>query len=252
MLSDPAQMNCPGCSLAMSRQQFERNYGATVAIDICHPCGAFWFDTWESLALTPGAVLRLFVVVDDNQPAQRSPLGTTLACPRCHARLLLTTDMHQSTRFQYWRCPAEHGHFITFFQFLREKNFIRPLTAAEIDRLKQNVRSVTCSGCGAPVDLNVGSVCPHCRAPLSMLDAKQMDTVVQELKREEARREQTNRGAVDVPLSARLAHDQMSVENTCARLDDVPFSFEHSGGGGLVEAGVAALVAFLKGADSPG
>ncbi len=247
MLSDRAQMNCPGCSLAMSRQQFERNYGTNVAIDICHPCGAFWFDRWENLALTPGAVLRLFVVINDNQPAHRNPLGPNLACPRCHARLLLTTDMQRSTRFQYWRCPAEHGHFITFFQFLREKNFIRPLNAAEVDRLKQNLRSVTCSSCGAPVDLNVGSVCPYCRAPLSMLDAKQIDTVVQELKREEARREEANRGAVDPALSVRLAHDRMNVEDTFARLGDVPFSAELSGGGGLVEAGVAALVALLKG-----
>jgi uncharacterized protein YbaR (Trm112 family) len=239
-------MNCPSCSLAMSEQAFERNYGTVVSIDICHPCGALWFDRWEDLSLAPGAVLRLFVVVNDNQPARRNPLGTTLACPRCRTPLVLTTDMQRTTRFQYWRCPAEHGHFMTFFQFLREKNFVRPLSPAEVDTLRQNVKSVTCSSCGAPVDLNAGAVCPYCRAPLSMLDARQVDSVVQELKREEARRDEAARGAIDPALAGRLAADRMSVDERFAHLGDASWDFKLSDGVGLVEAGVAALVALLK------
>lgn len=240
-------MQCPACSQEMSSQGFERNYAGLVSVDICHPCAALWFDKMEDLALTPGAVLRLFVVMNDNRPGQRNPLGDNLACPLCRARLLLTTDMQRTTRFQYWRCPAEHGHFITFFEFLREKNFIRPLSAAEVDQLKQNVRTVTCSSCGAPVDLNTGAVCPYCRAPLSMLDAKQVDTVVQELKREEAKRQELEReAALDPTLPMRLMQDRMSVERDFGRLGESPFSFELSGAGGLVEAGVAALVALLK------
>ena len=230
----------------MTEQDFERNYGTVVRVDICHECGALWFDRWEDLALTPGAVLHLFVVINDNQPAQRNPLGDNLACPRCRARLALTKDLQRSTRFQYWRCPAEHGHFITFFEFLREKNFIRPLSAAEVNRLKQNIHSVTCSSCGAPVDLTAGAVCAYCHAPLSMLDAKQMDTVVQELKREEARRQEAAR---DPTLPARLALDKMALQERFARLDDAPFRLDFGGSGGLVEAGVAALVALLKGTD---
>lgn len=230
----------------MSAQAFERKYGTVVPIDICHPCGALWFDRSEDLALTPGAVLRLFVVVNDNQPARRNPLGSTLGCPRCRARLVLTTDMQRRTRFQYWRCPAEHGQFITFFQFLREKDFVRPLSPAEVDTLRQNVKSVTCSSCGAPIDLNADAVCPYCRAPLSMLDAGQVNTVVQELKREEARRAGAARGVVDPALAARLAHDRVLVDERFASLGDAPWGFELSDGGGLVEAGVAALVALLK------
>lgn len=224
----------------MARQAFERNYGAVVPIDVCHACGAFWFDRWEELTLTPGAVLRLFVVMNDSQPGQRNPLGSNLACPECRAPLLLTKDMQRATRFEYWRCPAEHGHFITFFQFLREKNFIRPLDPAEVDRLRQNVRSVTCSSCGAPVDLGAGSACSYCRAPLSMLDARQVDTVVQQLRREEAERKQ-----VDPALPLRLAYDRMLAEERFARLGDAPFSVDGPVRGGLVEAGVAALVALL-------
>src|SRR5262249_61266025 len=116
----------------MSRQELERNSGAVSAIAICHPCGALWFDKWEDLTLTPGSILRLFVVINDNRPAQKNPLGDNLACPRCHARLVLTTDMQRNTRFQYWRCPADHGHFITFFQLLRRRNFLRPLQDFEL------------------------------------------------------------------------------------------------------------------------
>ena len=79
-----------------------------------------------------------------------------------------------------------------------------------------------------------------------MLDARQVDTVVQELKREQARRDEANRGPVDPILFVRLAHDRTSVEDSFARLGEVPFNSDFSISGGLVEAGVAALVDLLK------
>jgi len=221
-------MNCPGCGQGMSEQKFERLYAKPVGIDICYPCTALWFDRLENLTLTPGAVLRLFVVMNDNKPAQRTPLRTDLVCPRCHARLRLAHDMQRNTRFQYWLCPAEHGHFITFFEFLREKNFIRPLSPAEIARLRADVRTVTCSSCGAPIDLNGGAVCPYCRAPLSMIDAGQVDAVVQQLKREEAKRQEAARRPEPALALQPPAHDTPDLDE------------------GLVEAGLAALSAFLK------
>jgi uncharacterized protein YbaR (Trm112 family) len=231
----------------MSQQDFERNYAKLVTLDICNPCASLWFDGLESLSLTPGAVLRLFVVINDNKPAQRNPVGDRLFCPRCRQRLLLTTDMQRATRFRYWRCPGEHGHFITFFEFLREKNFVRPLSSAEVEELKQSVRTVTCSSCGASVDLNTGSACPYCRAPVSMLDPKQMDTVVQQLKREDAKRQEANKGAIDPALAVRLMEDRTRVEHSFAQFGGDPSSFALSGPGDLVEAGMAALVALLKG-----
>jgi uncharacterized protein YbaR (Trm112 family) len=220
-------VTCPGCGLAMSEQSFERLYARPAGIDICHPCAALWFDGLESLTLTPGAVLRLFVLMNDNKPAQRNPVRDDMACPRCRVRLLLTHDMQRTTRFQYWRCPAEHGHFITFFEFLREKNFVRPLSPAELARLRDSVRTVTCSSCGAPIDLNGGVACPYCRAPLSMIDAAQVDAVVQQLKREEAKRQEAARHP-EAALALR------------------PPTPEPHDDEGLVEAGLAALSAFLK------
>ena len=53
-----------------------------------------------------------------------------LPCPRCETVLTLTQDLQHTTRFSYYRCRYGHGRLTPFFQFLREKNFIRPLDAA--------------------------------------------------------------------------------------------------------------------------
>jgi hypothetical protein len=80
-----------------------------------------------------------------------------------------------------------------------------------------------------------------------MLDAKQMDTVVQQLKREDAKRQEAARGGIDQALAARLLEDRTRVERSFAQFGGDPSRFNLSGSGDLVEAGMAALVAFLKG-----
>ena len=45
---------------------------------------------------------------------------------------MATADRQRDTLFGYWRCAADHGRFITFADFLREKNFVRPLTGREL------------------------------------------------------------------------------------------------------------------------
>ena len=244
----------------MTPKQYEGKYAGAITLDLCHGCSALWFDGLESLGLSPGSVLELLVEMNDHRAASRNPLGDNLACPRCHQRLVRTANMQRSTRFSYWRCPGEHGHFITFFEFLREKNFVRPLSPIEIEDLKRNVRTVTCSSCGAPVDLDTGAACPFCRAPLSMLDAKQLDTVVAALKREEAEREDAKRRGLDGSLAVRLMADRVSVSREFRKMEPGALQLDISAGlsgawseaasgrlsGGLVEAGVAALCALLR------
>ena len=237
---------CPSCRGDMSQRTFESNYATPVTVDLCLPCSAFWFDGMESLALAPGAVLDLFVLIHDNKRSS-APLGSALACPRCRATLALTANMQRATRFSYWRCPAEHGHFITFLEFLREKNFVRPLSPLEIEELKRNVRSVTCSSCGAPVDLAKGSTCSYCRAPLSMLDAKQVETVVAGLKRDEAKREEARSGPADPLLIAQLMQDRAAVSRDFRKIEgEAPYiRYDLATGTNLVEAGISALVTLL-------
>ena len=61
-------------------------------------------------------------------------------CPRCKAQLRRTQDMQRATRFEYFRCPNDHGRLITFFDFLKEKDFVKPLTPAQIAELRKNVQ----------------------------------------------------------------------------------------------------------------
>jgi uncharacterized paraquat-inducible protein A len=52
-----------------------------------------------------------------------------------------------------------------------EKGFVRQVSPAEIKELKLHVAILRCNSCGAPVDIRSESACPHCRAPIAVLDA---------------------------------------------------------------------------------
>ncbi len=230
---------CPGCSLEMTPKQLAGHYGRTVTIDLCHSCGAFWFDADESLALTPGATLELFVAIGKQSRERRPPVGSP-TCPRCRQRLAQTSDMQRATRFSYWRCPADHGRFITFAEFLREKDFVRPLSAEELARLRASVKMVHCSSCGAPIDLERTSTCGYCRAPVSVLDARQVETIVARLERAE-----TEHATVDPTLPMRLMADRLHVERLFQSLERSPGIADATAAPGLVEAGLAALADLL-------
>ena len=90
--------------------------------------------------------------------------------------------MQRATRFTYFRCPAGHGRVLTYYQFLRAKNFVRSLNADEVADLRRRIKQVNCANCGAPIDLGVNAVCSFCRTPVSMLDPDQMQKAVTQLK----------------------------------------------------------------------
>jgi hypothetical protein len=166
-------MVCPCCGAAMTAETLETRLGGSVAIDLCLSCQVFWFDTYESLQLSPGSVLTLFRLIGAQAAAAPKPRRPSPDCPRCGVALLETHDLQRQTHFQYLRCPNEHGRLITFVDFLREKDFIRPLSAGQIGEPGRTVQMVNCSNCGAPVDLAHSSTCAHCGTPLSLLDMKQ-------------------------------------------------------------------------------
>jgi Transcription factor zinc-finger len=240
-----ASLGCPGCDQPMERRRFEAHYGRAVDLDLCHGCGLIWFDARESIALTPGAVLRLFAALDAHRE-QRHPLAdATLRCPRCRQPLQSTVDRQRATVFSYWRCAAEHGRLTTFFDFLREKNFVRPLSAERLAELRRYTPTVNCSACGAAVDLARESACAHCRAPLSMLDPDQVQAVVRELQRAEERRT-----TVDPTVAARLVADRAALERAFRATPTELQAADLGGAFGVVEAGVAAIVRLLS--DTPG
>jgi hypothetical protein len=146
-------------------------------------CQAFWFDKYESLKLSPASILQLMKLIGEHSGGSPAVISTTLPCPRCSANLQLTNDMQRNTRFSYWRCGKEHGKLIRFFDFLKEKNFIRPMPAVEIEELKKNVRTVNCSNCGAPIDLMASSACTHCGSAISVLDMNQAQQTLAQLQK---------------------------------------------------------------------
>jgi len=154
----------------MSALDLARKPLGSLTVDLCAQCQVVWFDTYESLQLTPGGTLGLFRAIHEAQAATPRPLAPPLPCPRCDTILALTQDLRQTTRFSYWRCRYGHGRLTPFFQFMREKSFIRPLTPPELARLAENVKTVRCASCGAPVAIAQASACAYCGSPVMVLD----------------------------------------------------------------------------------
>ncbi|WP_371325390.1 zf-TFIIB domain-containing protein [Dechloromonas sp. ZY10] len=170
---------CPACRQTMAKLRYPRRQGGEVALDLCYSCQGLWFDQYESLQLTPGGVIELFREIHARRDTPRQPLPATLHCPRCDEALRHGMDLAQpGGRFNYHRCPQQHGRFVAFSQFLIEKGFIRQLTPGEIARLAVEIKQIRCNGCGAPVDLQRDPACPHCRAPITLLDPQAVETAL--------------------------------------------------------------------------
>ena len=226
----------------MTVESLEGHHGVPVAVDVCVPCHLFWFDGHESLQLAPAGVLALFRLIGGHALTPAAPPAAKDRCPRCQSRLTMTHDRQRNTRFHYLRCPRGHGRLISFVQFLREKNFVRLMTAQQIEELRQAVRTVNCSNCGAPIDLATHTTCGHCRSPLSMLDLKQAGAVVAELQAAAAPK------AIDPTLPIRLAEARRDVEAAFGEFERTPRWFADVSAGGPLGAGLSALAAWLRGA----
>ncbi len=225
----------------MSTHALDARLGRRVDVDVCDPCQACWFDEHESTQLTPGATLALFRVIGEHIAKPRLQDSDTTKCPRCKARLRRTSDMQRATRFEYFKCPNGHGRLITFFDFLKEKDFVRPLTPQQLDELRSRIQSVNCSNCGGPIDLARGSACPHCRSPLTMLDLGQAEALVAHL-READRRDQA---PPDPALPLALARARREADEAFKGLPDSELWLSEGGSFGLVGAGLSALARWL-------
>ena len=163
----------------MVERLFEGHDGQGVLIDVCGKCGGLWFDSHESLRLSALGTLRLFRAVHGARETPHPRRGVR-ACGRCEQPLRTTHDLAQGNRFQYWRCAEQHGHFISFFQFLREKGLVRALTPEELTELRKHVDTVLCSDCHEPIRLEDMSACGRCQAPLCLLDPQCVRTTVRD------------------------------------------------------------------------
>jgi len=242
-LGDVRSLTCPGCSRPTTPQALQGKYGQPLGLDLCFPCSIVWFDGFESLLLAPGAILTLFTSIHEHRAEQQPRPLARPACPRCRVALVETHDRQRHVAFRYWRCPAEHGRLTTFVEFLREKDFVRPLAPAELADLKQRIRTIRCDGCGAGIDLERGSVCDYCRSPVSTLDPAHVERVLRELSAAEEKR-----GTVDPALPARLAMDRLRVDDFFRRVErESGRDVELGAAIGLVGAGIGAVLGMLAG-----
>jgi hypothetical protein len=206
----------------MAKRALARHDTGQICLDLCYPCHAIWFDRNESMQLAPRAVIELFRDIHRREDAERHALEKKLACPRCRAALLLTHDVTRSGRFSYYRCPADHGRMTPFFQFLREKHFVRSLNPAELARLRAEVKHVHCSGCGAPVDIQRDTACKFCAAPLAVLDADAVEKALREWSDAEARRPVPSRDRIAAAmLDAKAAETRVRGADRWSRAGDV-------------------------------
>jgi len=225
----------------MQEHTFDGHFGRALVIDLCEPCQSFWFDGRESLQLSPAATLSLFRIIGERAARPMLREADVAKCPRCSGRLRRTRDMQRATRFEYFKCPNEHGRLISFLDFLKEKDFIKPLTSTQITELRQHVQIVNCSNCGAAIDLANGSACPHCRSPLSMLDLAQAGKVVEQLRSADRTGQ-----PVDPALPIDLARARREVEAAFRAVPDERDWFADVSSTGLVNAGLRALARLLK------
>lgn len=176
-------MVCPGCRAAMTPLVLESHYGRSVTIDLCRACQAFWFDDLESLQLDQSSVLQLFRIVGQADQHARPPIPRGALCPRCGSPLVKTVDQQRHSTFEYQRCPDGCGRLTSFHSFLREKDFVTPLSPEQIEQLRVTLRSVNCSNCGAPVDVRHGAACDHCGSQLSLLDVRKANAAAEAFTR---------------------------------------------------------------------
>ena len=150
-------------------------YSGTVEIDLCFGCQGLWFDHLENLKLAPEAVATMFKEMHRHRDARHQPLAERLRCPQCRTQLVQGFDIVRSGRFITHRCESRHGRFSSFASFMIEKGFVRQLTRPEIADIAAKVGVISCSSCGAPVDLRKEDACSHCRSALSLLDPQAVE-----------------------------------------------------------------------------
>lgn len=201
---------CPACRQPMAAERYPGHYGRKVELDVCHACNALWFDKLENLGLTAGGVLELLQSMHARHQERLLILPSLLRCPRCDGDLRSSRRRTHAIEYTVHDCPQGHGHFITFFELLREKDCVRPLRGEKLKALRNQVQSVSCSNCGAPVDLHKTAACTHCGAALALLDPDAMADTLSRLQAEHTRK--TNPDGDQVAVD--MALDRLRTERT--------------------------------------
>ena len=234
-----APLPCPACGEALSAERYAGHYGRKVELDLCHHCNALWFDRMENMALSAGGVLALLRSMNAKAQDDRQRLPDKLRCPRCRSTLRQSRRRTKDIQYTVHECTAGDGHFITFYELLREKDCIRPLKGEKLKELRRSVDVINCSSCGAPVDLHRTAACEHCKAPLAMLDPQAMAETLERLAAQDQR--QSNPDADQI--AADMVLERLQAERTFTQHERIQGTWGHSARSyGLLEWALDALL----------
>src|SRR5260370_41001359 len=106
--------------------------------------------------------------------------------------------------------------------------------------LGKTVRFVNCSTCGASINLESISACPYCHSPISMLDMKQPQQMLEQLK------QAAEPKPIDPALPMKLASAKLELETSLAEFDRSPEWWSDAASSGLVWAGLNAVTRWLS------
>jgi hypothetical protein len=183
---------CPCCHRATVLESLPGHYGRAVDLDVCMHCNVIWFDELEHVQLSGPATLKLVRDMHERHAFDRVVEISHATCPRCDSALRTRADRQRNVEFQSHVCVHGHGHFLTFYDFLKSKDMLRPLRGQDLKRLREQVGSVSCTNCGAPVDLHTETACGHCSSPLMLLDPQALEKAVGRIQAEEQRKADTS------------------------------------------------------------
>jgi hypothetical protein len=158
--------------------------GRPLEVDACEPCRALWFDTGEHIQLGADGALALIRHLAAQPRALRGRLPAQLGCPICRRVLAQAFDIAGGAQYRYFRCIDRHGLFITVFDFLRSRGLVRGLSPMELEALREQLSSVSCPGCGAPVDLDGEAACGYCGTVVSIIDTEHLAAALHQLQQE--------------------------------------------------------------------
>ncbi len=226
-------MNCPCCHRAMAVEALPGHYGRDLELDLCTHCNVIWFDELEHVQLSGPATLKLVRDMHSRHDFDAVVELVSASCPRCDARLRSRSDRQRGVEFSSHVCVHGHGHFLSFYDFLKSKDMLRPLRGAKLKELREQVGCVGCTRCGAAVDLHTEVACTHCESPLMLLDPTALQDAVAAIHAEEQRKEAISpeEAAIDAALA------RARTERAFRKLDREnpdPWSRRHGKGWDLV------------------
>lgn len=224
----------------MTSLDLPQKIGGAVALDLCFPCQAIWFDAYESTQITPGGIIDLFKTIHAHREEPRRQQASKLRCPRCADILIAGLDLARGGRFTYHRCLQNHGRYTAFAQFMIEKGFVRQLAPAEISELAAKIGTIHCTGCGAPVDIRTESACRHCASPISILDAAAVEKALADYQHREV--------SQPAHTAETLGDAIIAIERQKSRsrsASDAPVEFYERPVGDLIVAGVGLVLGVL-------